>query len=276
MNKQGKVIYERRVQSIVERASEARVVFPDWKSDGERWLFLAAHDDDIVTGAGLTLLAALEDGIETHAVITANGSLGYCNLESKHTIADIRKKEAEKSFEILGLPFENVHFLGFEDCNLYTAAGRRFADENTKTPVIEGATGLQNSYTYMLRKIRPTRIFMPTLTDLHPDHQLTSKEMLISVFHAQGNIWPELGEQLEEVPAIYEYSTYSDFSTFPTIRIRTCDELFEKKLEAIMAYESQEQIVLLVNGIKASGTQEYLREMPLDILPPHKYDKLFD
>ena len=276
MSEQNKVIYDHRVLSIVERAPSARIIFPNWQKEKECWLFLAAHDDDIVCGAGLTLLAGLEEGVEVHAVISANGNMGYCREESRHTIAQIRRQEAEKSFDILGVKKENFHFLDFDDCSFYLNAGRRFADENTKSPVIAGATGLQNSYVWALRKIRPTRIFLPTPTDIHPDHQLTTKEMMISIFHAQGNIWPELGEQIEEIPLLYEYSTYSDFATLPTMRIRTNQELLERKLEAIRAYASQEQIELLVKGLEESGAQEYLREVKLDIMTPHKHDKLFD
>lgn len=276
MTEQSKVIYDRRVQSIVERAPEARIIFPGWKKGKECWLFLSAHDDDVVCGAGLTLLAALKEGVEVHAVVTANGNMGYCKPELRTTIADVRQKEAKKSFDLLGVAKNNVHFLDFDDCNFYAHAGRRFADKNTKSPVIEGATGLQNSFTWILRKIRPTRIFLPTPTDIHPDHQLTTKEMLISIFHAQGNIWPELGKPISEIPALYEYSTYSDFAGQPTMRVRTDEAMFAKKLEAIRAYASQEQIELLINGLKESGAQEYLREVQLDIMTPHKHDRLFN
>lgn len=276
MFERSKVLYDRRVKSIVERAPEARIIYQNWKKDKEVWLFLSAHDDDIVCGAGLTLLAGLEAGVEVHAVISANGNMGYCRPEMRTTIADVRKKEAKKSFEILGVPQKNVHFLDFDDCNFYLNAGRRFANSKTTSPVIEGATGLQNSYTWILRKIRPTRIFLPTPTDLHPDHQMATKEMLISIFHAQGGIWPELGKSIDEIPQLYEYSTYSDFAQLPTLRVRTTEDLFEKKLDAIRAYKSQEQIELLINGVKASGPQEYLREVVLDIMTPHKHDKLFD
>ena len=276
MSEENVVIYVRRVQTIVERAPVARIIFPGWQKDKECWMFLAAHDDDIVCGAGLTLLAGLKEGVEVHAVITANGCMGYCSEDKSRTIAAVRKEEAKESFKILGVKEENIHFLDFDDCSFYLNAGRRFADENTTSPVIAGATGLQNSYTWVLRKICPTRIFLPTPTDIHPDHQLTTKEMMISIFHAQGGIWPELGPAMEEIPMLYEYSTYSDFATLPTMRIRTNQELFEKKLDAIRAYKSQEQIELLVNGLIESGAQEYLREVNFDIMTPHKHDKLFN
>lgn len=272
------VLYDRRVNNLVERAGEARIIFPHWQGKDECWLFLAAHDDDIVTGAGLTLLAGLEEKADVHAVITANGNMGYCRPEYRESIASIRKEEAMESFRILGLGQEKVHFLDFDDCSFYLQAGRRLVTDSlasSANTVIAGATGLQNSYTWILRKVRPTRVFLPTPTDIHPDHQMTTREMMISIFHAQGDIWPELGPKLEQLPLLYEYSTYSDFITQPTIRIRATDALWKKKLAGIMAYKSQEQIDMLIELQKKSGAQEYLREVRFDILEPHKYDRLF-
>jgi len=270
------VIYERRVQTIVERAPRASVIFPGWRAGKECWLFMGAHDDDVTCGASLTLQAGLHEGVDVHLGISANGCFGYCRPEHSHTIAEIREKEARDSYGFLGMKQENLNFLGFDDCSFYLNAGRRFADENTKSPVIAGATGLQNSYVWLLRKVRPTRLFLPTPTDLHPDHQLTTKEMLISIFHAQGNIWPELGEPIAEIPRLYEYSCYSDFITPPTMRICTSDELFEKKVKAVEMYKSQEQIEILVKSMREGGAQEYLRELVFDLMTPHKYDKVFD
>ncbi|MDO4571663.1 MAG: PIG-L deacetylase family protein [Planctomycetia bacterium] len=276
MFEKSNVIYDRRVNAIVERAAEARIIFPQWKAGKESWLFVAAHDDDVVTGACLTLLAALEEKVQVHVVITANGCMGYCDSKQRDNIVDIRKGEAIAAYKELGLPENNIHFLGFDDCSLYLNAGRRFADKKTSAPVVEKATGLQNSFTSILRQVRPTRVFVPTVSDIHPDHQLTTKEFLISIFHAQGTIWPELGSPIDEIPLIYEYSTYSDFPTPPTMRIRTAPALLEKKLNAIKAFASQTQIDILIENQKASGAQEFLREVVLDILAPHKYDKMFD
>ncbi len=71
---------------------------------------------------------------------------------------------------------------------------------------------MQNAITYALRQVRPNRVFLPTSADLHPDHQIVHEEMLISLFHAQGNIWPELGPPIAEVPKVYEFACLLRFS----------------------------------------------------------------
>jgi len=148
--------------------------------------------------------------------------------------------------------------------------------DDPKCPTaIAGATGLQNSFAWALRKILPTRVFLPTLTDIHPDHKAVHVEFVMSIFHAQGKIWPELGPPIPEIPKLYEYATYCDFLTPPTIRVITSADLFERKLNAILAYQSQEQINLVLDNQRESGPQEYIRELEFNIFNPRQYERLF-
>lgn len=268
------ISYTRRLDGRLVHSPEMGEIFTNWQAGRERWLFLSAHDDDIVVGAGLTFQAAIAEGVEVHAVITTDGRMGYCRLPQRQIISTVRRQEAEVSFGLLQLPPERLHFLGFPDCNLNPYRGRRLTTEGDPTE-IEGASGLQNAFPYMLRKIRPTRIFVPTITDLHPDHRIVNEEMLISLFHAQGKIWPELGEPLEQVPAVYDYATYCDFPEPPQIRVDTPAALLETKLQAIRAYVSQEQIDMVVDVQRAVGPVEYIREIAFNFYSPQQYHHLF-
>ena len=98
----------------------------------------------------------------------------------------------------------------------------------------------------------------------------------MSIFHAQGNIWPELGPPIPEIPKLYEYATYCDFLTPPTIRVKTSDDLFERKINAILAYRSQEQIDLAIANQRKAGPQEFIRELEFNIFNPQQYEKLFE
>jgi len=127
----------------------------------------------------------------------------------------------------------------------------------------------------VLRQVRPTRVFLPSITDLHPDHQIVNAEMQISLFHAQGGIWPELGPPIAAVPTVYEYATYSDFATPPEIRLAGTPEMLQRKLDAIRVYASQEQIELLVDVQRQAGPVEYLREMQFHFYQPQQYAGMF-
>lgn len=269
------VTYQRRTAGPAVSSPRIEDVFHDWKGDQEVWMFVSAHDDDIVTGAGLTFQVGLAEGIPVHAVITTDGRMGYCRLPQRRTISHVRHSEAQRSFEILGLPSDRLQFLKFPDCNLNPYRGRHFATIGDPTEV-EGASGLQNAYPHILRQIRPTRVFLPTITDLHPDHRIVNEEMQISLFHAQGSIWPELGPPIESVPYVYEYATYCDFPEAPQIRINTPASMLETKLRAIGAYASQEQIEVLIDVQRQAGPIEFIREVQFRFYSPKQYEGLFE
>ncbi|MBQ3389037.1 MAG: PIG-L family deacetylase [Thermoguttaceae bacterium] len=269
------IVFQRTDAGRLIESENPAEVWPGWQGENESWLFMSPHDDDIVCGCGLTFLSALRTGIKTSAAVVTNGKMGYCRPEQKETIAAIRLDECRASFKMLGLPEKNLYFLHYDDGNLNRQAGRRF-DDSGAAYAIAGASGLQNSFVWLLRRVRPTRLFLPSVTDLHPDHKFTNTEMMISIFHAQGNIWPELGEPIPEIPRLYEYPTYSNLLTPPSIRVCVPDELLELKLNSIYAYKSQEQIELTIEMQRRGGTKEYLREVRFDLFEPEKCAPLFE
>lgn len=268
------ITYYRRTANGLIVTPRIFEVFDRWAGENECWMFLSAHDDDVLIGAGITLQVALAENIRTHTVIATDGRMGYCRFPQRRTIAQIRQAEARKAYEGLGLPPDRLHFLLFPDCNLNPYRGRHFTTIGDPTEV-EGASGLQNAFPHILRQIRPTRVFLPTLSDLHPDHRIVNEEMLISLFHAQGAIWPELGEPIPTVPLVYEYATYCDFPEPPQLRVQGPAEMLDRKLQAIRAFVSQEQIEILVAEQRKAGPAEYLREVPFKFYSPKQYETLF-
>lgn len=250
-------------------------IWSDWQGESEKWLFFAPHDDDIVAGAGLSFLTGVQLGVDVHAAVITNGRMGYCLPEMFGTIKQVRYNEARESFCFLGMSLENLYQFDYDDGNLPHMAGRWFTDDTNDTRAIAGAVGLQNTMTWLLRKVNPTRVFMPNRLDLHPDHSIVNSELIMSVFHAQGQIWPELGPPLAIIPKLYEYATYNDFISAPTLRVRVSDDLVEKRLAALALYKSQLQIDLVVNEIRKAGGSEYLLEMAFQIFQATKYESLF-
>lgn len=271
----GPITYSRRTCDGVVTTQSIAEVFSDWKGPAECWLFVSPHDDDLVTGAGLTFQAGLAEGVNIHAALVTDGRMGYCHIEQQYTISNVRRQEAQKSFEILGLPLDRLRFYRYPDGDLNSFRGRHFTTTGSYTE-IAGAVGLQNTFTHLLRQVRPNRVFVPASTDLHPDHKVTHEELLISLFHAQGNIWPELGPPIREVPRVYEFAVYCDFPEPPNLRIETPAEMLETKLRAIRAYASQEQIDAVVDIQCGVGPIEYLRELVFRLYTPQQYHPLFD
>ncbi len=258
---------QRRTSASLEEA------FDDADIAGQSWLFVAPHDDDLCLGAGLLMQAAKAAGVNVQVLIVTDGCLGYCTLEQRDSIVKIREEETYESFEVLGIPRDDVVYIGYPDGGLTPYIGRRRAEYGEKA--IEGYTGLQNAFTYHLRRVRPQRVFTPTHTDLHPDHRITHSELMISIFHAAGAIWPELGEKLAAPPAVGELAVYCDFAAPPDLQIKSDDEAFERKLKSVEAYRSQEQIAALVAATRAAGPYEYVRNIEFQLYSPNNYRELF-
>ena len=265
--------YARRMAGGLLTTSCIAELFDDWRGPAESWLFVSPHDDDIVLGAGLVFQVGIAKGAQVHAAIVTDGRMGYCRIEQRESIAAIREGEAKKSFAMLGLSPERLHFLGYPDGRLTECCGAFFA--NGESGQAEESFGMQIAFARLLRQVRPTRVFLPTSSDLHPDHRIVHEELMISLFHAQGGIWPQLGEPIAEVPRVYEIAVYCDFPEPPQIRVETPESMLETKLQAILAYGSQEQIGALVEIQRSAGPVEYLRELKFRFYAPKQYDELF-
>jgi len=246
-----------------------------WRQKEECFLFISPHDDDVVIGGGLTILSALKEKVPVHAAIVTDGSQGYCSMEEKPNISEIRKREAFAAFRTLGVPRKNVAWLGFPDNQLYRFQGRRPATEDDPVQS-HGYTGLQHVFTELLRRVRPNQVFVPTAADLHPDHVLIHQELLISCFHAAGEIWPELGEPLERLPYIHELAVYCNFPSAPMLRIHAPTWAMQRKLRAIAQFKSQKMISRLLEIVERGGPWEYLRSLDFSLYNPGVYRDMFD
>jgi len=246
-----------------------------WGDAPQCFLFVSPHDDDVIIGGSLMILSALTENVPVHIAVVTDGAMGYCSMQEKGTISEIRKKETYAAFETLGVDPANIHWLGYPDCQLANYQGRRAAKK--EDPVqSHGFTGLQNGFTELLRKVKPTQIFLPTAADLHPDHRIVHAELLISCFHAPSSIWPELGDPLARTPYLHEMAVYCNFPTPPRLRIRAPGEALQIKLEAIRKFASQTQIASLVRLVEEGGPLEYLRPMLFSLYNPAVYRDMFD
>jgi len=246
-----------------------------WQGDQEHFLMISPHDDDAVLGAGLLIQLAKRENVPVHIMIVTDGSMGYCSADEKDSIAEIRRKETLECYKTLGVPKSNIICLGFPDCQLASYRGRSPAKPDDAAAV-NGFSGLQNAFTFHLRRIKPTQCFLPTWNDLHPDHRIVYEEFLISLFHAAGNIWPEMGEPLNKVPYVNTYAVYCDFASPPTLRMRTPASYLENKLKAIAAFRSQKQISSLIDNVRHCGPEEYIRAIEFKLYHPANYRSLFE
>lgn len=260
--------------------------FPGW-GEGERWLFVTPHDDDPAVAAALTLAAGRDAGARIRVRVVTDGRMGYTSVVSATDVVARRASETRDSFARLGI--DDVAWFGYPDAQLHLWQGRRAvgaaapgsaADAASalvapNPHVVAGHTGLTNSITAELRAFRPTRLMVMSAADYHPDHRVVHQEALISIFHACGDIWPELGAPLDTVPWVHEFAAYAPFTEEPNVQIEGSAAHFDAKLAAIEAFASQTQIATLAAAIRASGPYEYSRAYRFETYTPSRYAPLF-
>ena len=267
--------YVRLVESERRVADTLAAVSRSWRHGRERFLFVSPHDDDVAIGAGIFLQLAQREGVAVAVGVVTDGAMGYCSEADREGIVEIRRAETFAAHKHLGVPVENIYRLEFPDCQLAGYLGRRVARDGDAA-VVAGHTGLQNGLTHLLRTFRPTQVFVPTFTDLHPDHRMVHSELMISIFHATGDIWPELGEKLPTVPYVSEMAVYCDFPSPPQLRITTPMSYLDKKLESLAKFASQRQIGALIENVRAGGSVEFLRSMDIQLYQPSRYVDRFN
>lgn len=209
---------------------------------GAQLLFVSPHDDDVVLGFSLLIQTALAAGSRVSIAVVTDGSMGFWHDSEGQNIASHRRKEAEAAFCELGVNKSNISFLGFPDCRLSEFKG---AWKNEQGQLF----GLQVTLTKLLRSVDPAVVFVPTPNDLHPDHKVVGEQLLISLFHASGEIWEQVGVVKKDLPSLFYGAVYCELDKV-THAVFGSQNYFAAKIRAIEKFQSQRQIDSLVNGIR--------------------------
>ena len=178
-------------------------------------LAFGSHPDDVELGCGGSILSAISQGLKVGIIDLTKGELGTRGTP------EIRKEESEKASEILGVSFRKN--LDFKD-------GFFINDEEHQLKIVE-----------VLREHKPSIIFCNAVKDRHIDHpkgsKLVSDSCFLSGLSKINTNYKNSKNQLPWTPKqIYHYIQWFDLK--PDILI-DISEFQEKKMKAIMAYESQ-------------------------------------
>lgn len=228
----------------------------------EHFVFITAHDDDPIIGAGMLLKLLTHHEIKVSIVIVSDGRMGY--QSKKHQGKTIIKKrilETYLAYNELGVTKENIIFLNYPDSNLHRYLGRNKAKlidylGSGRKHIINGHTGLLNSMVYYLRKFRATKVFIHTRNDYHPDHKIVFDQCYWSNFFSASNYWPDLGKGFPKIPDLYEYFVYASLSDEPDFQINSF-EASKYRLDSIKNYKSQGEIHGIINELEESETFEW-------------------
>ncbi len=177
----------------------------------ESWLAFGAHADDVEIGMGATIKAETERGRD---VIICD--LTEAELSSNGTV-DIRKKEAERAAELLGVSKRNN--LQLPDRGLYMK-------EDYILQLVS-----------VIREHKPEYVFAPYWVDRHPDHGNCARLVKEAVFSAGiKNIKDKNQQPAHKVKNIFYYLINS--AERPQLFVDVTRS-YRTKIEALKAYPSQ-------------------------------------
>lgn len=204
-----------------------------------RVIVLAPHMDDEVLGCGATAALSARRGARVSAVFLTDGSRGYDKSRlppetrterraRERNVAAIRKEESRRAGRCLG--FEVPVFLDLPD-------GALRASERA-------VAGLAD----VLRRERPEVVFLPFLTDPHPDHWMTNVLFLAAASRVP--LAPDL--------RCWGYEIWAPLLTNAVVDVT---DVIEQKREAMGAFRSQNvdvdypRVMLGLNAYRALLTR---------------------
>ncbi len=191
-------------------------------------LAITPHPDDAELLCGGTLIRAADRGHKTGILDLSAGELGTRGT------AEVRRAEAERAAEILGLTTRVL--LGLPDAQIRN-------DEESRTRLVEA-----------IRELRPRTVILPYFEGRHPDHRVASELGYDACYLSGLRNFPAAGEAHRPTKILYTLA-YREHALKPTFVV-DISESFERKLEAIRCYASQ------FDGVSALG-ELYPAAVPL-------------
>ncbi|MHC4476802.1 MAG: PIG-L deacetylase family protein [Planctomycetota bacterium] len=159
-------------------------------------MILIPHMDDGVLACGGTM-ARLPEKSNTHFIYATDGAQSPKSpfpwrRRDSVDLSAIRAQEAREALRVLGMPLENIRFLGFPDKKLKSA----FPE-------------LTRSITDHVKRIRPDHILTPFRYDRHPDHITLNRATYMSL------------NQLDSRIQAHEYFVYYRWRLLPKGDVRS-------------------------------------------------------
>ncbi|BAY13269.1 PIG-L deacetylase family protein [Calothrix sp. NIES-2098] len=136
-------------------------------------MVFSPHQDDETLGCGGTIALKREHGVSVVVVFLTDGQ----ESTNSDVITEIRKKEAEKALEILGVNSSEIYFLAKRDGTL-----PHLNDEEKRRTITQLVD--------LLKYYKPEEVYVPHRKDCHRDHEATYD--LVKAAIAQAGITVEL------------------------------------------------------------------------------------
>lgn len=216
------------VSAVARGASTEPIQAPieTWK--GKTILVFTPHpDDETFSSAGILKILA-DNGNNIQIVIYTNDDKGSRDLTmTSERLARIRKAEEEKACEILGIPKENITWLGYEDGNLEYADPQRLRGEAARQMKIH----------------RPDAVFTVDPGSKHErwhktDHRMAAFITQDAFIAAEWHLYYPNHLLVENLKPYHVPLAYYYYTEDPNVTIDVT-EVWESKVKACAAHVSQ-------------------------------------
>jgi len=195
---------------------------------GKTIMVVTPHPDDDTFACGGIMHLLARNGNRVLVVIYTNDNKGSHDLEmTSERLARIRKAEEEAACAVLGIPKENIIWLGYDDGELEYAPAKTLCGQVTR----------------LIRKYRPDALFSidpgETYEQWHKsDHRMAAMNTMDAVRAAEWHLYyPEHllveGLQPYTVPIVYLY-----YSANPNYWVDVTD-IIDLKMQAALKHVSQ-------------------------------------
>jgi N-acetylglucosamine malate deacetylase 1 len=189
-------------------------------------MVFSPHQDDETFGCGGMIALKREHNIPVKVIFLTDGRGGSNSENAQNQIIQIRKQEAVKALETLGLTAADINFLDKADGSL------RDLNSTEKQETI-------NQIVELIKYYQPEEIYVPHRKDCHRDHEATYE--LVKNAIAQAEIKAELLEYpiwLFWRAPLFIILKWQDIAAASHLSIASVKD---KKNRAISAYNSQIQ-----------------------------------
>jgi LmbE family N-acetylglucosaminyl deacetylase len=259
---------------------DSKPVFEPFKKD-QRVLILVPHPDDEAIACAGVIQHALKAGAKLRIVYLTNGDhneLGFIVYEKRITmrqgefiyLGKVRQKEAIKAMKFLGVPENDLVFLGYPDYgtfNIFTQywqSKKPFRDRLTRISSVPykdnfsyGAAysgeSILGDLTKQILDYKPDKIFVSHPADVNVDHKTLYLFLQIALSDLEGQIptpevypylvhcvgWPKprhYHPELELHPPDKFFGSQIDWQ-----RLNLSFDELDKKYRSILFYKSQTQ-----------------------------------
>ncbi len=221
--------------------------------EGKRVLVVTPHPDDETFTSGGTLAMMAERGNEIHVVVYTTDNAGSRDPEMTHErLAAIRKAEEENACRILGIPVENITWLGHDDGMLEYVDPRELTKQVAR----------------QIRRVKPDVVFSidpgaPYVQYHKSDHRAGAVITVDAIRAARWRLYfPELedeGFDAWSVPLVMFY-----YSAQPNYTVDITN-MAERKARASAAHTSQFD-PLVDDYDPAKITEEHLAQLAASLL----------